>query len=86
MVVAAASGFFGFEGGQMRLEDLKVSMRVQIVNRDMEGGRLYLMPATVLSIYCDRLEVADQVSIRLVYEDGSGLVRGGFQPEDLDFE
>lgn len=70
----------------MRLEDLKINMRVQIVNRDLENGRLYLMPATVLSIFSDRLEIADQINIRLVYEDGSGLVRGGFQPEDLDFE
>lgn len=67
----------------MKFEDIKPGLRVQVVSRTLQGGRLFLKEATILTKY---EELSGSPHIRIVLEDGSGEVLPGIKPEDLDFE
>ena len=68
---------------EMRFEDIKPGLRVQITSKTFQGGRLFLKTATILTKY---EEMTGAPHIRFVLEDGSGEICHSIQPEDLDFE
>lgn len=67
----------------MEFDELKIGMRVQIMDETRRAGALYLCPATVLSTHSG---LTGEPHIRLLLEDGSGEIVPGLKAHELDYE